>query len=81
LTHKNIDLKKVSKRNIFQHATISGQICPYCDNTWGWKKFNNLDEHVSKYHMLEMQSPVQTWYIILSSKNGTGHKSSSPLIL
>ena len=42
------------------HAVISGQICPYCDCKYGAKKFDNLDEHVAKHHVLEMQSPVQT---------------------
>ena len=42
------------------HAVISGQICPYCDSKYGAKKFDDLDTHVSKYHVLEMQSPVQT---------------------
>ena len=46
---------------LFQHATISGQICPYCESKWGWKKFDHLDDHVTKHHVLEMQSPVQTW--------------------
>ena len=45
----------------FQHSVISGQICPYCDSKWGWKKVDRLDEHVAKFHVLEMQSPVQTW--------------------
>ena len=42
------------------HSVISGEICPYCDSKWGWKKFDNLDEHVTKYHPFEMQSPIQT---------------------
>ena len=39
------------------HATVSGDICPYCPHT---RKFDNLDEHVIKYHEFVMQSPVQT---------------------
>ena len=39
------------------HATVSGEICPYCPYT---RKFDNLDDHVVKYHEFVMQSPVQT---------------------
>jgi DNA-directed RNA polymerase subunit RPC12/RpoP len=42
------------------HSAVSGQICPYCDSKYSVKKFDALDEHVSKYHVLVMQSPVQT---------------------
>ena len=42
------------------HSIISGEICPYCDCKWGWKKFDNLDEHVAKYHLFEMESPIQS---------------------
>ena len=45
------------KHQLDLHATLSGQICPYCPYT---RKFDNLDEHVLKYHEFVMQSPVQT---------------------
>ncbi len=48
------------KHQLDFHATISGMICPYCDCKWGAKKFDHLDEHVKKHHLLEMQSPIQT---------------------
>jgi hypothetical protein len=48
------------KHQLEVHAVLSGQICPYCDAKWGSKKFDDLDSHVAKYHVLEMQSPVQT---------------------
>ena len=48
------------KHHLDFHAQISGQICPYCDCKYGAKKFDNLDAHVSKHHVLEMQSPIQT---------------------
>lgn len=45
------------KHQLDLHATVSGEICPYCPYT---RKFDNLDEHVVKYHEFVMQSPVQT---------------------
>ena len=48
------------KHHLEAHAILSGQICPYCDCKYGAKKFDNLDSHVSKHHVLDMQSPVQT---------------------
>ena len=45
------------KHQLDIHATVSGEICPYCPYT---RKFDNLDEHVIKYHEFVMQSPVQT---------------------
>lgn len=43
------------KHQLDFHATVSGLICPYCS-----RKFNHLDAHANKYHLLEMQSPIQT---------------------
>ncbi len=48
------------KHQLDYHAILSGLICPYCDAKWGAKKFDDLDAHVAKTHVLEMQSPVQT---------------------
>ena len=48
------------KHQLDVHSVISGDICPYCDGKWGWRKFDNLEEHVNKYHTFEMQSPIQT---------------------
>ena len=45
------------KHQLDIHASVSGDICPYCPYT---RKFDNLDEHVIKYHEFVMQSPVQT---------------------
>ncbi|CAB4055037.1 KRAB [Lepeophtheirus salmonis] len=50
----------VIKHYLDFHAVISGQICPYCDSKWSRRKFDELDAHVKKYHILEMQSPIQT---------------------
>jgi hypothetical protein len=47
------------KHQLDFHTLISGEICPYCDNKWGPKKFDNLDEHVNKYHFWDTQSPIQ----------------------
>ena len=53
-------INEAIKHHLENHATISGQICPYCDCKYGAKKFDNLDSHVTKHHLLDMQSPMQT---------------------
>ena len=57
---KFANLNEAIKHHLEDHSILSGQICPYCDCKYGAKKFDNLDNHVSKYHVLDMQSPVQT---------------------
>lgn len=54
------DANEAIKHHLDMHALVSGLICPYCDCKYGSKKFDDLDSHVEKYHVLEMQSPVQT---------------------
>ena len=48
------------KHHMDYHAVLSGKICPYCERKSHLKKFENLDEHVQKHHLLQMQSPIQT---------------------
>eukprot|EP00095_Tigriopus_kingsejongensis_P002958 snap_masked-scaffold243_size241480-processed-gene-1.11 protein:Tk02958 transcript:snap_masked-scaffold243_size241480-processed-gene-1.11-mRNA-1 annotation:"unnamed protein product" len=43
------------KHQLDFHSVVSGLICPYCS-----KKFDDLDGHAHKYHLLEVQSPIQT---------------------
>ena len=47
-------------RHYFEfHSKISGEACPYCDSKWGWKKFDELDNHVEKHHRSRGESKTQ----------------------
>ena len=39
---------------------ISGNICPYCDNKWCWRKYDDLDSHVARFHSNKMNSKIQS---------------------
>ena len=47
------------KHQLDVHSRISGNICPYCDNKWSWRKYDDLDSHVRKYHSSKMNSTTQ----------------------
>ena len=57
------------KHQLDLHSRISGDICPYCDNKWVWRKYVDLDSHVSKYHPGKMSSKVQTCRSVKTLEN------------